>query len=96
MFKEYGLTFVMLYTTTWAGGFGVCYGAVTVAGVDGVALLQYLGADAVFDTTQFSPRVINALIAAEINDLAEFVRLPAVIAFTPTLSRRLKGGEKKE
>ena len=85
----------MLYTSSWLAGFGVTYTGVTVAGVDGVALLQWLGADAVIDTSMFSPRVVNALIAAEINELAEFIRLPLVIAYTPALSRRLRG-EKKE
>ena len=83
--------FVGYYTTAWLGGFGVCYGAVSVAGVDGLALLQYLGVDAVIDTSILSTRMINALIAAEINELAEFVRLPFVIATTPALSRRLRG-----
>jgi len=48
------------------------------------------GADNVFDTSALSPTLVNALIAAEINELGEFVRLPLVIATTPALSRRLK------
>jgi len=44
----------------------------------------------VFDTSALSPTLVNALIAAEINELGEFVRLPLVIATTPALSRRLK------
>jgi hypothetical protein len=91
-FREHGKVFVLYYTTTWLGGFGIAFGGVTLAGLDGLALLQYLGADSVIDTSQFSTRVINALIAAEINELAEFVRLPLVIATTPALSRRLRGG----
>jgi NADPH:quinone reductase-like Zn-dependent oxidoreductase len=82
--------FVGYYVTTWLGGFGVCWTAVTVAGLDGVALLQQLGADTVIDTSQLSSRVVNALIAAEINELLDWVRLPLVIATTPALSRRLR------
>jgi Protein of unknown function (DUF1279) len=89
-FREHGPVFVAYYGTTWLGGFGVCWAGVTVAGVDGVALLQYLGADSVMDTNKLSPWLINALIAGEINELADFVRLPFVIATTPALSRRLK------
>lgn len=89
-FREHGPVFVAYYGTTWLGGFGVCWAGVTVAGVDGVALLQYLGADSVMDTSKLSPWLINALIAGEINELADFVRLPFVIATTPALSRRLK------
>ena len=89
-FREHGPVFVAYYGTTWLGGFGVCWAGITVAGVDGVALLQYLGADTVIDTSALSPQLINALIAAEINELGDFVRLPLVIATTPALSRRLK------
>ena len=89
-FREHGKVFVLYYTATWLGGFGVAFGGVTLAGLDGVALLRYLGADSVIDTTQFSTRVVNALIAAEINELFEFVRLPLVITTTPALSRRLR------
>jgi hypothetical protein len=90
-FREHGPVFLAFYATPWLGGFGVCWAGVTVTGVDGVALLQWLGADAVIDTTALSPQLINALIAAELNELGEFVRLPLVIATTPALSRRLRG-----
>ena len=91
-FREHGATFVLAYTTTWLGGFGVFYSGITLAGLDGVALVQQLGADSVIDTSQFSKPLVNALIAAECNELLEFVRLPLVIGFTPALSRRLRGG----
>ena len=42
-FREHGPVFVGFYAVTWLGGFGVCWTGVTIAGVDGVALLQYLG-----------------------------------------------------
>ena len=42
-FREHGPVFVGFYAITWLGGFGVCWTGVTIAGVDGVALLQYLG-----------------------------------------------------
>ena len=93
-FREHGLVFVGFYTTTWLGGFGVCYGSVTLAGLDGVALLHQVGVDSVIDISAFSTRVVNALIAAEINELLDFVRLPLVIAMTPALSRRLRGTQR--
>ena len=89
--REHGPVFVGYYATTYFAGFGVSWAAVTFTGLDGVALLQYLGADAYFDTSMFSARMINALIAAEINETFDIVRLPFVIATTPMLSRRLRG-----
>ena len=62
----------------------------TFFGLDGVALLQQLGADSVIDTTALSPRLINAFIAAEINELIDLFRLPMVIATTPAVGRKWK------
>ena len=95
-FREHGPVFVGYYATTYAAGFGVCWTAVSVVGLDGVALLQYLGVDQVFDTSVLSARVINALIAAEINEMFDIVRVPFVIATTPALSRRLRGSPSKQ
>ena len=89
-FREHGAVFVCWYTVNWASGFACCWGAVTFFGLDGVALLQQLGADSVIDTTALSPRLINAFIAAEINELIDLVRLPMVIATTPAVGRKLK------
>ena len=71
-FREYGLVFVGYYATVWLCGFGVCWGGMTACAIDGIAILKYVGADMIMDTSSLSPRLINALIAAEIND----VRLP--------------------
>lgn len=90
-FREHGLVFVGYYATTWTAGFGVCWGGVTIAGLDGVAILQYVGVENFVDLSMFSPRVINALIALELNELLEWVRLPLIIATTPRLSRYLRG-----
>ena len=90
--REHGPVFVGYYATTYAAGFGICWTAVTATGLDGVALLQQLGIDSYIDTSVLSTRVINALIAAEINEMFDLVRLPFVIATTPSLSRRLGRG----
>ena len=89
--REHGMVFVGYYATTYAAGFGVCWSAITVGGLDGVALLQWLGVDNVFDTSMLSTRVVNALIALECNEMLDVVRLPFVLATTPALSRRLRG-----
>ena len=81
--------------TTWTAGAAVCYGGITIAGIDGIALLKYLTVDEMLlqhtriDISGWSPALINGLIALELNELLEYVRLPVVIATTPTLSRML-------
>lgn len=89
-FREHGPVFVAWYGVTWGAGFGVCWTGVTLSGLDGVELLRWLGAEQVIDLNAFSPRVVNALIAAEINELAEPIRLPLVLTSTPALSRALR------
>ena len=95
MFKEHGPVFVAYYVTTWTAGAAVCYGGITIAGIDGIALLKYLTVDEMLlqhtriDISGWSPALINGLIALELNELLEYVRLPVVIATTPTLSRML-------
>lgn len=94
--REHGPVFVGYYAATYATGFGVCFTGVTLAGVDGIALLQYFGIDEMVDISMLSARAINALIAAEINETFDLVRLPFVIATTPRLSRYLRGPPKDE
>ena len=38
-----------------------------------------------------SPRLINGVIALEMNELAEFVRLPTVLLLTPKVTRLIRG-----
>ena len=93
MFREHGPVFVGFYVTTWTAGAAVCYGGITIAGVDGIALLKYLTVDEMLlthtsiDISGWSPALINGLIALELNEMLEYVRLPVVIAMTPALSR---------
>ena len=95
MFREHGPVFVGFYVTTWTAGAAVCYGGITIAGVDGIALLKYLTVDEMLlthtsiDISGWSPALINGLIALELNEMLEYVRLPVVIAMTPALSRAL-------
>lgn len=96
MFREHGPVFVAYYVTTWTAGAAVCYGGITIAGVDGIALLKYLTVDEMLlqhtsiDISGWSPALINGLIALELNEMLEYVRLPVVIATTPALSRMLR------
>ena len=83
------------YAATWTAGAAVCYGAITVAGLDGISLLKWLTVDALLqqhasiDINGWSPALVNGVIALELNECLEWVRLPMVIATTPALSRML-------
>ena len=86
-FKQHGASFAILYAGTWVSGFGAIYAAIETANVDGIAILQWCGIENFIDVSGWNPRLVNAVIAAEINDLAEPIRLPLVIAGTPAVSR---------
>ena len=90
LFLEHGPVFVAYYATTYSAGLAVAYGGITVAGIDGVELLRWLQIpEYVPAVNDLSPRLVNGVIAIEINELAEWVRLPLVIATTPALSRAI-------
>ena len=99
MFKEYKYVFVCYWAATWTAGFIPCYAALDLGGVDGVALFDalqdYMALETRLDISMVDPRFVNALIAMEINELFEIVRLPAVIATTPKVAAwwRSRGGK---
>ena len=90
-----------LYVGATVGTFIPIFGALTFGGVDGPELILW-AADRLEITYDLSfintihKDLVNAFIALELNAWVEPVRLPAVIAYTPTASRWLKarrGGE---
>ena len=104
--KEHGLTFVVFWTGTWVACGACIYGGMTLAGVDGTRLLAWaddrwpdiglrerISAYADLDAAS-TKTIVNGLIAIELNELLEVVRLPLVIATTPRLSRWLRRSRK--
>ena len=85
-FKEYKWVFITYWTGTWVAGALACYGVIEILGIDGVALLRSLGSDNIYDISEWDPRILNALIAIEVNELFEIVRFPLIIATTPKVA----------
>ena len=101
LFREHGVAFGVLYVGANVVTFVPIFGALTFGGVDGPELILW-AADRLEITYDLSfintihKDLVNAFIALELNAWVEPVRLPAVIAYTPTASRWLKarrGGE---
>ena len=101
LFREHGVAFGALYVGANVVTFVPIFGALTIGGVDGPELILW-AADRLEITYDLSfintihKDLVNAFIALELNAWVEPVRLPAVIAYTPTASRWLKarrGGE---
>ena len=101
LFREHGVAFGALYVGANVVTFIPIFGALTFGGVDGPELILW-AADQLEITYDLSfvetihKDLVNAFIALELNAWVEPVRLPAVIAYTPTASRWLKarrGGE---
>lgn len=92
---RYGWVFIGYWTATWAvTGVGI-YSGIMLFDVNGLALLQqgldFFGvreeADEVLNVNEWSPGLVNVIIAAEINELIEPLRLPLVISTTPAFAR---------
>ena len=95
LFREHGVAFGALYVGANVVTFVPIFGALTIGGVDGPELILW-AADRLEITYDLSfintihKDLVNAFIALELNAWVEPVRLPAVIAYTPTASRWLK------
>ena len=95
LFREHGMAFGALYVGANVVTFVPIFGALTIGGVDGPELILW-AADRLEITYDLSfintihKDLVNAFIALELNAWVEPVRLPAVIAYTPTASRWLK------
>lgn len=91
LWGKYGKIFAIYWGTMYVTNLGMVYVVIKVAGVDGLEILRYFGADNYVDTSWWSPDLINFLVAAEVNEWLEIVRLPFAAATTPRLARYLRG-----
>mmetsp|Transcript_14284 Transcript_14284/g.15900 ORF Transcript_14284/g.15900 Transcript_14284/m.15900 type:complete len:320 (+) Transcript_14284:1500-2459(+) len=93
---EYRYVFVAYYVVAWATPVLPIWMGLECFGLDGVALLEYIGVDNVIPSiSNWNPSLINGLIAIEINELGEIVRLPLVISTTPTVAKMWRNRGKK-
>ena len=92
-FIEHGPAFVATYATLYTAGLGVAYTGVCLSGLDAQEWIKWSGVEAAagIDLSGLSPRLINGVIALEMNELAEFVRLPTVLLLTPKVTRLIRG-----
>ena len=92
-FVEHGPAFVATYATLYTAGLGVAYTGVCLSGLDAQEWIRWSGVEAAagIDLSGLSPRLINGVIALEMNELAEFVRLPTVLLLTPKVTRLIRG-----
>ena len=87
-FKEYRYVFLAYYGTTFLLPIPFLWVTLEGVGLDGVALLQLLGADKIYEgVNNWSSSFINFLVAVEMNELLEFVRIPVVISTTPKVAK---------
>ena len=87
MSKAYGPIFLAWWTGAWVASGVAIYGSIELLGVDGLALINYLGLSNMVDTSGWSSSMVNVPIAIGINEAAELVRFPIVVATTPMVKR---------
>ncbi len=86
-FKEYRYVFLAYYGTTFLVPIPFLWAGLEIGGLDGVGLLQWLGADKIYEgVNEWNNSFINLLVALEMNELLEFVRLPLILSTTPKVA----------
>jgi len=86
MFKEYGFVFICTYSSAWMTTFVPIFGALEMGALDCVSLIETIGLDSVIETQSLNVRMINFIVAVEVNELLEIGRLPLVAAATPSVA----------
>eukprot|EP01044_Picomonas_judraskeda_P020416 COSAG03_NODE_4535_length_1519_cov_13.961681_2_plen_333_part_00 len=94
--RQHGGLFLGYWGGTWVSMYVVLWACMQNAGVDAVQWIQTAGLDETLrsyvgvDVGGWSPTLINALVAIEINYLLEFARLPVVLFLLK--KRNARGG----
>ena len=94
--RQHGGLFLGYWGGTWVSMYVVLWACMQNAGVDAVQWIQTAGLDETLrsyvgvEVGGWSPTLINALVAIEINYLLEFARLPVVLFLLK--KRNARGG----
>ena len=82
----------------WTAGFGLSFSALTLASFDGVDMMLYIfhmtgidGKGLGLDVETWPTWAVNGVIAVEMNEILEPLRLPLVLTTTPAVARALRG-----
>eukprot|EP00301_Raphidiophrys_heterophryoidea_P027272 c957_g1_i1.p1 GENE.c957_g1_i1~~c957_g1_i1.p1 ORF type:complete len:257 (-),score=55.48 c957_g1_i1:197-967(-) len=88
LMREYGSTFVVCYGTAWVTNFAVVYAVMGLAHFDGLAMLQQTGIENMLhmDLHTVPPQAVTGLVAMEITEQLDIVRLPLLFKATPALA----------
>ena len=96
-FRKYGWVFLGYYGAVWVVSNGVCFAVLETAGVDGVEILLWFGADQLYaGITDWNKHIVNAVLAIEITECFELIRLPFVMATTPRVAEWWRSRGSKE
>ena len=87
--QKYGKVFVVYYAGAWCLSFIPIYGAIVATDFDTVTTIKDLAGEGSYiyeQADKLNPELINFLLAMEINELGDFVRLPFVVYTTPKVA----------
>jgi len=89
---NYGLPFMVYWTSVWcATGVG-CYAAMEYGGVEALPLIQHLDQLTGFDlANKIDPSLGNIAVAVAVNEMLEPIRLPFIVATTQPVVDSLMG-----
>lgn len=93
MFKQHGVTFLVYWTSLWAGSLGVFFVGLEnhwFGGHDVLDLITTLKIDTLIDVQTLDPTVGNLALAVVVNELFEIIRFPVTVATTPIVVKLLQ------
>jgi len=93
LFKKYGPVFLIYWNGVWLLGGLSIYGALELGNVDPLPLARAIHLDSLIDLNKIDPAHGNVAVAIILNEVAELVRFPFVLATVPKVSEEGGTGE---
>ena len=95
LFKKYGPVFLIYWNGVWLLGGLSIYGALELGNVDPLPLARAIHLDALIDLNKIDPAHGNVAVAIILNEVAELVRFPFVLATVPKVRKGGREGGRK-
>lgn len=86
MFKKYGPVFLIYWNGVWLLSGLSIYGALELGNVDPLPLARAIHLDSLIDLDKIGPAHGNVAVAIVLNEVAELVRFPFVLATVPKVT----------
>lgn len=91
MLKKHGPVFLVYWNGMWILSGLTIYAGLTLGGIDPLPLAYAINLDRLIDLSRLDPAHGNVAAAIVLNEVAELVRFPLVVATVPAVTRWWEG-----